>query len=44
MSSSLADDEYNFFALSSLGRFFAITELWRVHPVSSKFHRPGCWR
>jgi hypothetical protein len=41
VSSSLADDEYNFFAYPSLSCFLAVTERWRVDAVSRKSHRPG---
>jgi hypothetical protein len=42
MSSSLADDEYNFFCYPSHSCFLAITERWRLNAVSRKLHCPGC--
>jgi hypothetical protein len=41
MSSSLADDEYNFFAYPSLSCFLAIIERRRVNAVSGDFYRSG---
>jgi len=42
MSSSLADDEYIFFAYPGLSCFLAITERCRVNALSGKFYRPEC--
>ncbi len=41
MSSSLAGDEYDFFAYPSLSCFLAITERCRVNALSGNFYRAG---